>query len=525
MYEKYYGFSKEPFNLNLDPRFFFLTKNFKEAWNSLIYGITNQKGFILVTGEKGIGKTTLIGLINLYFAITDPKIRVIPIFRPYRNLEEYVEEILRKMGFPVFRGTKSSMISQFINFLRQKSSNGEILAIMFDESQNLTDETLEDLRMLSNPNPKAGNAIQQIFVGEPHIERKLGSRNLRSLRQRMAIRVDLKPLTIEESRQYMEYRLNKAGSNISNVFTPEAETLIFRYSQGNPMIMNRICDKAFSFGYSQMKKKIDRASVKEAIAKLEKERSEEAYRWGKTSSGRRRYVKSGAFAKSLFYSSTAVVCLGLALFVGTMNWKIPPGEKLIQRPSSWFALGKDYFLHLVIPPFKAIWPWPDEDSSLPDREGGKVVIVQPGDSISALAKQFYGADNLTILDYILQKNPAVSHPHKIQVNQKITLPAITENSPVWKYPEGIYTIWLGTFLSPGEAKSLKDDPAFKGEEIEVIPQKSPTGVIWYRVVWGKFHSEKEFSGILKSLKESGKLPIFEGLQNTGKISKNEKSKS
>jgi len=137
MYEKYYGFSKEPFNLNLDPRFFFPTENFKEAWNSLIYGITNQKGFILVTGEKGIGKTTLIGLIHLYFAIKDPKIKIVPVFRPFFSLEEYIEEILRKLQSPVLRRSKSYMISQFNNFLIQKSSSGETLAILFDESVDI----------------------------------------------------------------------------------------------------------------------------------------------------------------------------------------------------------------------------------------------------------------------------------------------------------------------------------------------------------------------------------------------------
>jgi general secretion pathway protein A len=522
MYEKYYGFSKEPFNLNLDLRFFFLTKNFEEAWNSLIYGITNRKGFILVTGEEGVGKTTLIGLINLYFAITNPKIRIIPIFRPCFNLEEYIEEILRKLRFPVFRGTKSSMILQFNNFLRQRSSNGEILAIIFDESQNLSNETLEDLRLLANRNAKSGTFVQEIFVGEPHIERKLESRDLRPLRQRMAIQVDLKPLTKEESRQYMEHRLNKAGSNISKVFTPKAENLISRYSQGNPMIMNKICDKAFSFGYSQMKKTIDCASVKEAIAKVEKERSDEARLGGKTSSGRRKYSKSGTFSKILLFSLVAFTCLGLAVFVGETNWKVPPGEKLIQMTSSWFTMGENYFLDFAIPHFKAIWPWADDDSFLPLSGGGEVVIAQAGDSISSLAKEFYGADNLTIIDYILKENPGVVNPHKIQVNQKITLPAITENSPVLKNSGGTYKVWLGTFLTPGETKYLKNDPTFKDGEIEVIPQKSPTGAIWYRVVWGEFHSVKEFSGILKSLREKGKLPIFEGLKVKGKISEDKK---
>ena len=302
MYEKYYGFSKEPFNLNLDPRFFFLTKNFKEAWNSLIYGITNRKGFILVTGEEGIGKTTLIGLITLYFSITKPKIKIIPIFRPYCNLDKYVEDILGKMRFPVYRGTKSSMISQFNNFLRQRSSDdNETLAIVFDEGQKLSNETLDDLRLLANPSPKSGNFIQEIFVGEPHFERKLESRELRPLRQRMAIQVDLKPLTKEESRQYMEYRLNKAGSNISKVFAQKAENLIFRYAQGNPMIMNRVCDQAFRFGYRQMKTKIDSASIKGAIAKLEKEIAEEAHLGGKTSSRRSKYYKRGTFFKRFFF--------------------------------------------------------------------------------------------------------------------------------------------------------------------------------------------------------------------------------
>ena len=522
MYEKFYGLSKGPFHASLDPRFFFVTKDFKEAWNSLIYGITNRKGFILVTGEEGIGKTTLIGLIHLYFAITNPKIKIIPIFRPHRNSEEYVEEILRKLRFPVVRGTKSSMFFQFNNFLKQGSLDGETLAIIFDESQNLSHETLEELRLLSHATPKSGNVIQEIFVGEPHIEKKLGSRDLRQLGQRVAIRVKLKPLTNDESRQYIEHRLNKAGSNISKVFTPDAENLIFRYSHGNPLLMNRVCDKAFSFGHSQMKKRIDSASIKEAITNLEKEGSDEAQLWGKTSSGGRSYFKRGTFSRRLSFSFLALASLGLALFVSKMNWEVALGGKLGQGIPSWFAMGKNYLVDRTLLHFRAIWPWADDDISLPPSAGGKVAVVQVGDSVSSLAKEFYGANNLTIIDYILEKNPRVVNPDKIQINQKITLPAITENSPILKNPGGIYRIWLGTFLSPGEAEFLKEDPTFKGAEIEMVLRKNPTGGIWYRLVWGKFHSPKEFSGILKSLKEKGKLPIFEGLKNTGKMERQEK---
>jgi general secretion pathway protein A len=525
MYEKYYGFSKEPFDLNLDPRFFFLTKNLKEAWNSLIYGITNRKGFILVTGDKGIGKTTLIGLLHLYFAITNPKIKIIPVFRPYYSVEEYIEEILRQSQIPVMRRAKSYMISQFNHFLMEGSAKGETLAIMFDETQNLSNEILEELRLLANQNARAGNMIQEIFVGEPHIGKRLESNDLKQLRQRMAMRVDLKPLTKEESRQYMEYRLNGAGSNLANVFTPQAEDLIFRHSRGNPMIMNRICDMAFCFGYTQGRKKIDRASVKEAIQKMEKEGTQESRLGREPASGRRKYFPRPVFPKSLFYPAVAGACLGLALFMGGIVGKISPGEKPAPGPSAWFGVGRNHFVDPILPLLKAIWPWADDDPFLHPKGEGKVVFMQPGDSLSGLAKQFYGADNLTILDYILQRNPEAANPQKIQAHQKIVLPAITGDSPVLKYAGGIYKIWLGTFLSPEEAGSLRDDPAFQGGEIEVIPQKSPTGPDWYRVVWGKFHSEKEISGILQTLKEKGKLPIFEGSQEKGKMSKRGKEKS
>jgi hypothetical protein len=119
----------------------------------------------------------------------------------------------------------------------------------------------------------------------------------------------------------------------------------------------------------------------------------------------------------------------------------------------------------------------------------------------------------------LKENPKIVNLHKFQIKQKIVLPAITGNSPVLKYSDGAYKIWLGTFLRLEEAKYWKDDPAFKGEQIVVIPQKGPAGVIWYRVVWGGFHSAKECSAILESLREKGKLPIFEGLKDKGKISK------
>jgi len=267
---KFYGFSKDPFDSQPDPRLMFLTENVREVWNSILSGIVQRKEFLLLTGEKGIGKTTLISIIYLYFATANSqKVKVVPLFDSVQNIEQILRIVLRSLGFSAAGESKGSMLRRLDEELVQRSKRGESVALIFDEAQNLIRETLEEIRILANSNPRRPRLLQEIFVGDPQFEKDL-SKDLIAINQRIDVRcrLRLRPLTAEESLGYIEQRLNRAGNTTCRVFTPRAVSLIIQASGGNPEALNRISWEALAAGHSQLKKKIDLGSVREALANL-----------------------------------------------------------------------------------------------------------------------------------------------------------------------------------------------------------------------------------------------------------------
>jgi general secretion pathway protein A len=214
-YDRFYGFSKDPFDPQPDPRRIFLTDNVREVWNSILSGIDQRKGFLLLTGEKGMGKTTLISLIYLYLATNGGKVQVIPLFDPSQKIEEIGQALLSGLGLPLKEESESRMFSRLESELIQRSVRGETVALIIDEAQNLRRETLEEIRFLANPSPKIPNLLQEIFVGDPQFEKNLRSKDLSFLNQRIEVRCRLRPFTPEESLGYIEHRLKKAGSTTS----------------------------------------------------------------------------------------------------------------------------------------------------------------------------------------------------------------------------------------------------------------------------------------------------------------------
>ncbi len=267
-YERFYGFSRDPFDPQPDPRLIFLTENLRKVWNSILSGIDQKKGFLLLTGEKGMGKTTLISLLYLYLSTNGRKVKVIPLFDPPDTIEDLLRVVLRNLGFPAKEEKRSAMLSLLGEDILQRSIQGETVAMIFDEAQNLRKEILEEIRLFANPHPRRPKLLQEIFVGAPQFEKKLSGRDLLILNQRFEVRCCLRPLSPEESLSYIERRLNRVGSTTSRIFTPRAVSLITQTSGGNPGILTRICRETLSMGYSKLKKPIDWPSVREAMAKL-----------------------------------------------------------------------------------------------------------------------------------------------------------------------------------------------------------------------------------------------------------------
>jgi general secretion pathway protein A len=264
MYKAFYGFRENPFALDSGPTLFFLTEPLKKVLEALLHEIKERKQFILVIGKRGIGKTTLI---HELMARLDSKIKAVPIYQPCKTFDELLGAVLQELKLSTGKETKGIMLSQLNDYLLQRSAQDETLLIIVDEAQAMSREVMEELRLLCNSDPRKPRLIQEVFLGEPEIQNKLNTQELRQLQQRIGSKYQLELFSESDSRQYIEHRLSRLGKSSSDVFTPGAIDLICRYGQGTPQIINRLSYTALSAGYALSKRKID-ATVAKGVCSI-----------------------------------------------------------------------------------------------------------------------------------------------------------------------------------------------------------------------------------------------------------------
>ena len=267
MYLDFYGLRERPFSETPDPRFLFLTPGHREALAQLIYGVQEGKGFIVLTGEVGTGKTTL--LRTFMERIGTGSTHVAFIFDstlPYDGLVEY---ILEDFGIPSAGKTRAQRLFALNRFLIERRRAGQTAAVVVDEAQNLSLANLEHLRLLSNFETPTGKLLQIILVGQPELRDKLARPELRQLRQRLGMRCMIRPLTPEETRNYIRSRLHVAGASDARLFTDAALERIAAYTNGIPRLVNILCDHCLLIGYTDQTRQVEREMVERGIEYLE----------------------------------------------------------------------------------------------------------------------------------------------------------------------------------------------------------------------------------------------------------------
>jgi general secretion pathway protein A len=264
MYLNFYNLKKEPFQITPDPEFLFLSTSHREALASIMYGVDQRKGFITITGEVGVGKTSVL---RYYLEQVDKEnIKTVYIFNPNVSFGGLLKTIFQKMGFDPKTEDPTEMVNDFHLILIDRYKQGRNMALIIDEAQNMPIETLENLRMLSNLETSKEKLVQIVLVGQPEFEETLKRQELRQLKQRIAIKTTIVPLTKEECRAYIQHRLTKASLNGSKVFTQSALRKIIAESQGIPRLINVLCDNALITGYGYQKKCITGRVADEVIA-------------------------------------------------------------------------------------------------------------------------------------------------------------------------------------------------------------------------------------------------------------------
>ena len=264
MYKEFFGLRANPFNVNPDPRYLFLTRHTEEALACLTYGIQSRKGFVLLTGEVGTGKTTLINKLLEWLRLQ--QVATAFIFNSRMNVPQFLDYMMADFGIPCDSKSKSQILQRLYNWLLDRYRAGETAVLIVDEAQNLTDEVLEEIRMLTNLETFTEKLLQIVLVGQPELETKLKMPQLRQLRQRLTLRAKTHPLTLEETKAYVQQRLRIAGSDGRQIFDGESLNSIHKYSNGIPRVVNLLCEHCLVSAFVDQKPTINE-SIVDAVAR------------------------------------------------------------------------------------------------------------------------------------------------------------------------------------------------------------------------------------------------------------------
>jgi general secretion pathway protein A len=263
MYRKYYGLTQKPFELAPVGGRVYLSESHREALATLRYGVIANKGFLLLTGGVGTGKTTVL---NTLLGMVRDKIKVCVLNNPTLSKHEFFSYLSGSLGIP-YKNNKGDFILNFASFLKKYEEEGGKVLLIIDEAQAFPINLLEEIRLLSN---HAGekNALSIFLIGQPELQEKLADPLLLPLRQRIGIRHHLEPLTEQDTAQYIVYRLNNAGAVNSALFDSSATNLIHKESRGNPRLINIICDHALISGFNQDLNHIDKTIIEDCIKEI-----------------------------------------------------------------------------------------------------------------------------------------------------------------------------------------------------------------------------------------------------------------
>ena len=265
MYNSFFGLAADPFRVNPDPRFLYFSESHREALATLLYTVDQRKGFIVLTGEVGTGKTTIL---NALLRKLHPSVRAAYLFNTALSVEDFFGYLFDELELPQVEPFKKSVaLHQLNHYLIDRLKRGLQTLLIVDEAQNLSAELLEEIRMLSNLETPQSKLLQIILVGQPELAAKLAMPELRQLRQRVELRHEIKPLDAEDTIRYVRERLAIAGAS-GEIFTHTALRLVYRYAEGIPRITNVLCDNALVTAFAGQSRKVSTQMVKEAAADM-----------------------------------------------------------------------------------------------------------------------------------------------------------------------------------------------------------------------------------------------------------------
>lgn len=269
MYKKFFGLTRSPFDISPDPYFLFPTTRHNEALASIVHGVVRRKGFMVLTGEVGTGKTLMVRcLLEL---LRTRGVASANVFNPRLRPKEFLHYIIGDLGMnPISTDNKGALLLQLYNYLIARQQTNRTTVLIVDEAQNMDVELLEEIRLLTNLETAQQKIIQIVLVGQPELDQKMDSPQIRQLKQRITLRCTLEPLEEIETRAYIWERMKRAGMTFEAVlvFPPATAASICSYSHGIPRLINIICENALIQAYAQRSKTVTEEMIHEVACDL-----------------------------------------------------------------------------------------------------------------------------------------------------------------------------------------------------------------------------------------------------------------
>lgn len=266
MYQEYFGLEAPPFNITPDPRFLFFSRRHRQAFEHILFGVSERKGFIQITGEVGAGKSTLCRKV---LEELDDGYATALILNPVMTSIQLMRSILRELDLKATGNDRVRLVERLNEFLLDRAHANVAVVLFIDEAQDMSDELLEQVRLLSNLETDQHKLLQIVLIGQPELRDRLDRKGLRQLRQRITVRYHLGSISRQETVAYIQHRLLIAGSNGRPTFTRPAYRAIHSYSRGVPRLINAVCDKTLLCGYVQGRDHLGWRQVRRAIHDLE----------------------------------------------------------------------------------------------------------------------------------------------------------------------------------------------------------------------------------------------------------------
>ena len=552
MYESFFGFREKPFNMTPDPRFLYLSKKHREALAQLIYGVKERKGFVVLSGEVGTGKTTVVRAL---LERLDESCQVAYIFNTKVSVKDFLRYVCHDFGLQVNGDSKIDYLIKLHDFLIESHNEGKTTTLIVDEAHNLDASLFEEIRMLTNLETAHEKLLQIFLVGQPELSELLEQSELWQLKQRISTRYHLLPLDRKETKEYIHTRMRIAGAKRLNCFTEGAIQKIYEYSQGIPRLINNICDNSLLAGYATDTPIINEKTIRECAADLKLEKIPNSYTTG------RKTAKDSQGTHSLASISLVIILIGLLaagiiLFlwgkfsvpqslsksVETIRSVFPEGQKPDSAERGFDQTGTTIKQEDSIEPEASMATPLREDSASvsspvetiplkepedtikvrrksdspqtpvdPESPGTRIAIAREGDTLSEIILREFGRVDTHLLEEVQRLNPELEDMNQIFEGQEIRLP----EDPRRAYNNPGKTCYFCTHVA--SFKRFDEANKLFNHLVEIV--KRPTivpvninGTAWYRVAMGEYNNLAEASLNAKKLVRRGRFTYAKPLE-------------